>query len=174
MHNTDEHSSEPSPIVSGPSTSNQDDSITMADLTRIFDTWFGHFTTTLCRNMLARMCDECLIDSLQDKGVKVSDGTVHQSSKQLIESSVYDTLRDSILTELHPAFRRIYTTNHLASRFVYTSSLIHPSRTWSKPSLPPRFTTCFPSIYKRSTIFRTMPRHQTYRMLAHYRVWHPL
>lgn len=84
---------------------------------RILDIYFGHLTITRIRDMLYSMYQECLIDSLQDGAVAVSDGTVRQVAQNVIKSIVHEKRLGSVLAKLHTTLLHTATTKDLASRF---------------------------------------------------------
>lgn len=96
------------------------------DLTRIIDMQLAHISTTPLRKMLVRMIKECLIYSLQNGAIEVSDGMVRQAAQHLIESIVHEMVRALVVAELHTALQHTATTNHPASRFLETSSFFYP------------------------------------------------
>lgn len=64
LHYPDDQLTAPSRTAAKPSTSHRDDFLIMTNLTRSIYTLFGHLTPSLLHDMLARMSDDRLIDSL--------------------------------------------------------------------------------------------------------------
>lgn len=81
------------------------------------ETHYPRLRPTCLRTVLPSMAEKCLIDQLQDGTVDVSDDTVCQASKQLVESILQDGFKLLINAALHTALQNTAETNHISGRF---------------------------------------------------------